>query len=650
MSYLSIGSSALRAAQVGINNASNNIANAGTDGFSRQRVDQVDRELSFSQGGGVDAVRITSLRDSAIEAAITQSISQAGAAEFRVQSFEQLETIFVPGPGSIQESVSEFFNGVERLAANPSEAVLRQEVIGAAQQLAAGISEIASAFRSFDGDSLQQAQTAVDAVNDLSVQIAELNDQIQVAEAKGQTANGLVNERGRLINDLAEYVDINSSSLQGTSPHLLGAGGGLLIGNAVTTLSVSQSATGGIQIDSSNGLKGVPISGGSLGGLLQAADSVHLGLRAEFEEFASSLLSFIDEIQTTGLAVGQTTTALTGTRAVSDADVPLSQANTIYPIQSGEIAVTITDPAGNRQTTRISVDRDVDTLQDVIGRLNGVNGITANVSSDGRAVLQSAIGFSFDFGGRPDEFPTSASLLGTAVPQISGVYSGQSNTTLTAEVVNGGTVSVTNGVSFQLTDETGASLGIFNAGEGYAAGEPIDIGNGLQVAFSPGTLELGDTFTIQGNARPDSTGLIGALGLNSLFAGESLTDISVNPDLVNDPNLLALSRTGNLGDGGQIGRLASFRESPLFSDGTETVEERLASITGSVGVVLEAQQQEVEQRALQRAELETARDAVSGVDVNEELLQLLEYQRAFQAASRFVSSVEDTLDELFRII
>ncbi|MEP3482258.1 MAG: flagellar hook-associated protein FlgK [Fuerstiella sp.] len=654
MSYLSIGSSALRAAQVGINNASNNIANAGTEGYSRQRVEQADRAVDFRsgvfQGGGVDAVRITSFRDSAIESAITQSISQSSAAEFRVQSFEQLESVFVPGPGSIHEGVSEFFNRVERLAANPSESVLRQEVIGAGQDLAASISEIATVFRSFDGDTLRQAQTAVDAVNGLSGQISALTSQIQVAEAKGQTAHGLINDRGRLINSLAEYVDINSSSLQGTSPHLVGAGGGLLIGAATTTLSVSESANGGIQVNSSNGLKGVPVSGGSLGGLLQAADSVHLGLRSDFEEFASSLLSFIDEIQTTGLAVGQTTTALTGTRTVSEVDVPLSQADTIYPIQSGQIAVTVTDPVGNRRTTRIEVDRDVDSLRDVIGRLNGVNGITASVSPDGRAVLQSAIGFSFDFGGRPDEFPTSVSLLGTSVPRISGVYSDQSNTTLTAEVVIGGTVSVTNGVTFQVTDSDGASLGIFNAGEGYAAGEPIDLGNGLQVAFPPGTLEFGDTFSIQGNGRPDSTGLLGALGLNSLFTGDGLTDISVNPDLVSDPNRLALSRTGNLGDGGQIGRLASFRESPLFSGGTETTEERLASITGSIGVVLETQNQEVEQRALQRVELETARDSVSGVDVNEELLQLLEYQRAFQAASRFVSSVEDTLDELFRII
>lgn len=654
MSYLSIGTSALRAAQVGINNTSHNVANAGTEGYSRQRVEQVDRPVNFGervwQGGGVDAVRITSLRDSAIESAITQSISQASAAEFRVQSFEQLESAFVFGPGSIHEGVSEFFNRVERLAANPSETVLRQEVIGASQQLATSISEIATVFRSFDGDTLRQAQTAVDAVNDLSGKISALTAQIQVAEAKGQTANGLINDRGRLINSLAEYVDINSSSLQGTSPHLIGAGGGLLIGVASTTLSISESATGGIQIDSSNGLKGLPVSGGSLGGLLQAADSVHLGMRADFEDWASSMLSFIDEIQSTGLAVGQTTTSLSGTRPIPDVDVPLSQANALYPIQSGEIAVTVTDPVGNRRTTRITVDRDVDTLRDVMGRLNGVSGITASVTPDGRAVLQSAIGFSFDFGGRPDEFPTSASMLGSAVPTVSGVYSNWSNTTLNAEVIVGGTVSVTDGVKFRITDENGSPLGVFNAGEGYAAGEPIDLGNGLQVTFPPGTLAVGDTFTIQGNGRPDSTGLLGALGLNSLFSGDSLTDLSVNPDLVSDPNRLALSRTGNPGDGGQIGRLASFREAPLFSGGTETTEERLASMTGQVGVVLETQQQEVEQRALQRTELENARDSVSGVDVNEEMLQLLEYQRAFQAASRFVSSVEDTLDELFRII
>lgn len=654
MSYLNIGASALRAAQVGINNTSHNIANAGTEGYSRQRVEHADRSFNFDQrvwqGGGVDATRISSLRDSAIESAITQSISQASAAEFRVQAYEQLESAFISGPGSIHEGVSEFFNRVERLAANPSESVLRQEVIGAGQQLASAISNIAKVFRSFDGDTLRQAQTAVDAVNDLSEKISSLNGQIQAAEVKGQTAHGLVNERGRLINSLAEYVDINSNSLQGSTPHLLGAGGGLLIGTASTTLSISESSNGSIQIDSSNGLSGLPVSGGSLGGLLQASDSVHLGMRADFEDWASSMLSFIDEIQATGLAVGQTTTALTGTRPISDPDVPLSQADSLYPIQSGEIAVTVTDPGGNRRTHRIAVDRDVDTLRDVMDRFNGVSGIAASVAPDGRAVLQSAIGFSFDFGGRPDVFPSSASMLGSSVPRVSGAYSNWSNTTLNAEVVIGGTVSVTSGVKFRVTDSEGTILGIYNAGEGYAAGEPIDLGNGLQVNLAPGTLEVGDTFSIQANGRPDSTGLLGALGLNSLFTGDSLTDLELNPELVRDPNQLALSRTGNPGDGGQIGRLVSFRAAPLFSGGTETTEERLASMTGYVGVVLETQQQEVEQRTLQRTELENTRDSISGVDVNEEMLQLLEYQRAFQAASRFVSTVEDTLDELFRIL
>lgn len=654
MSYLNIGASALRAAQVGINNTSHNVANAGTEGYSRQRVELADRAFNFrdraGQGGGVDASRITSLRDSAIEAAITQSISQSSAAEFRVQAYEQLEGAFSSGPGSIHEGVSEFFNRVERLAANPSETVLRQEVIATGQQLAASISKIATVFRSFDGDSLRRAQTAVDAVNDIAEEIAGLNGQIQVAEVKGQTAHGLVNERGRLINSLAEYVDVSSNSLQGGTPHLLGAGGGLLIGSTATKLSISESASGGIQIDSSSGLTGLSVSGGSLGGLLQASDSVHLGMRADFEDWASSMLSFIDEIQATGLAVGQTMTALTGTRPISDPDVPLSQADSLYPIQSGEIAVTVTDPGGNRLTHRISVDRDVDSLRDVMDRFNSVSGIAASVAPDGRAVFQSAIGFSFDFGGRPDVFPSSVSMLGSSVPQVSGAYSNWSNTTLNAEVVIGGTVSVTNGVKFRVTDSEGTIIGVFNAGEGYASEEPIDLGNGLQVTFPPGTLQVGDTFSIQANGRPDSTGLLGSLGLNSLFTGDSFTDLELNPDLVRDPNLLALSRTGNSGDGGQIGRLASFREAAVFSGGTETTEERLASMTGYVGVVLETQQQEVEQRSLQRTELENARDSVSGVDVNEEMLQLLEYQRAFQAASRFVSTVEDTLDELFRVL
>ena len=97
-------------------------------------------------------------------------------------------------------------------------------------------------------------------------------------------------------------------------------------------------------------------------------------------------------------------------------------------------------------------------------------------------------------------------------------------------------------------------------------------------------------------------------------------------------------------------RYIDLRNRGLFSFGAESVEERLATLTGLSGVLVSNSQLEIDQRDSRQLQLENARDSVSGVDPNEELLEMLQFQRAFQAASRFVTSIDETLDDLLRLI
>jgi flagellar hook-associated protein FlgK len=150
--------------------------------------------------------------------------------------------------------------------------------------------------------------------------------------------------------------------------------------------------------------------------------------------------------------------------------------------------------------------------------------------------------------------------------------------------------------------------------------------------------------------QPDETGLLASLGLQSFFSGNSLKDLSVNPDLQASPAQLAASRTGGYSDGQQLDRIIALRSEPVFSNSGESIEERLASITGQSGSLVSSKQQELGQRDVRQQQLESSRDELSGVDPNEELLQMLQYQRAFQAASRFVTSIDNTLNELLNLV
>ena len=497
----------------------------------------------------------------------------------------------------------------------------------------------------------QEIAGVVETVNGLAKDIAQLNQDIRVATAQGQSPNSLLDQRDRLVNELATYVDIDSASLLNGSDPIVAAGGALIISEVTTELSVQISITGRLQLSSSTGQHGIEVRGGKLGGLIESSQAVDSGIGADFDEWVRALVREIDTIQATGISLKGPVAALAGHRQITGVDVPLSEADSLFALQSGELSITVTDPTGQRRTTTISVDVTRDSLQDVVAKIDALNGITASIADTGTVALNAAPGFTFDFSGRTDQQPASQSISGTATPTVSGTFLGDKNTTWNVEVVHGGEIGVSSEVTLRVTDvSTGQVIGDFNLGQGYPANQAVEIADGVSLTLAPGTLNTGDTFAIRVISQPDETGLLANLGLQSFFAGNSLDSLSVHPDIAREPGNLAASRSGTPGEGRQLDRLIELRSRGLFSGGVESVEERLASITGLSGVLVASAQLEIDQRGARQLQLENARDAVSGVDPNEELLEMLQYQRAFQAASRFVTSIDETLDDLMRLI
>ncbi len=135
-----------------------------------------------------------------------------------------------------------------------------------------------------------------------------------------------------------------------------------------------------------------------------------------------------------------------------------------------------------------------------------------------------------------------------------------------------------------------------------------------------------------------------------MFTGNRPDEFRLNPSIKQNPASISASRSGAFGEGRQLDRLIELRSRGLFALGSESVEERLVSITGLSGILVASSQLEIDQRDARLGQLQNAWDAVSGVDPNEELLEMLQYQRAFQAAARFVTAIDETLAELMRLI
>jgi flagellar hook-associated protein FlgK len=149
-------------------------------------------------------------------------------------------------------------------------------------------------------------------------------------------------------------------------------------------------------------------------------------------------------------------------------------------------------------------------------------------------------------------------------------------------------------------------------------------------------------------ANPDSSGLLAALGVNGLFAGTDATSIAVRPEIVADPNRLAASVSGQPGDSTNLERFAAIRDQAVI--GGRTLAGEYADQASAVGTDVQTlSDQQIAQTNVMQT-LSGQEQSVTGVDMNEELVHLLDFQRMISGASKYLSVVNSSLDEIMNII
>lgn len=159
-----------------------------------------------------------------------------------------------------------------------------------------------------------------------------------------------------------------------------------------------------------------------------------------------------------------------------------------------------------------------------------------------------------------------------------------------------------------------------------------------------------DTSPPSGNpvANPDSSGVLAGLGVNGLFSGSGAVGIAVRPEFLTNPGLLSASASGQPGDARNLEKLAASRDQPVF--GNRTLSGEFADIASSVGQDIESLDDQKASTGGILSNLSAQEQSVTGVDINEELVHLLDFQRMIQAASKFMSVVNTSLDSVLDII
>lgn len=654
---LSIGVSALQASQRALEITGHNVSNASTPGYHRQTAQLTSSQPmqlgGFSIGRGVELSDVRRAVSDQVELALTRQVADSGSVEARLAGMTRLESRLAIGEGSPGGRLETLFNELEQLSSRLHDGASRKVVISAASQLTHELNSLATDLYRMRDDLDRSITNVVGEINPLARQIAELNAQIRQLTARGASPNDLLDQRGVLINDLSRRISVEVLNGNQGQVTLLASGVPLVIAERSLALEIQMNETGATTVHVTESDAPLPITRGQLGGLLTLRNTQLSDYHSRLNSLALELSRAFDAIQSTGLGVAGAFAHLNGQRAAKDVAAPLSASGLTFPPQSGSLFIGVTNSAtGQRTLSEVTIDPTSQSLTDVAAAIGSIPNLQAFVNTqNGTLSLFAAPGYTFDFTGGFDVAPTTTFSAGTSSsPRLGGVFSGQANDRFNFSFLSSGTVGVTPGLQVRVTNQSGDVVNTLDVGQGYEADQPLPVANGVTVSLTTGNVTAGDTFSTRVVGQSDTSGLLTALGLNTFFTGDDAATLKVNADLLGNADRLATSRTGQTGDSSNLQRFAGLRDALRMSHGTLTFSQFYNEAVADVGTEVRSltERQETNQVLTDRLELE--RQSVSGVDPNEEMVELLKYQKMFQIAAKYISSTNEALDELLKII
>ena len=535
-----IGRLALLAEQAALSVTSQNISNVNTPGYSRQEVVfQTTPSVttgSGQMGTGVQATEIRRVVNQFIENQITSEQSGLGQTDVEQSILGRVESVFndLQGTG-VNQALSDFFSALQDLANNPQGMTERSALLGRAQSLAQQFNSTDSQLQQVRTDLNTEIKTDLGTINTLAQQIADLNKQISQVNLSGQSANDLQDQRGQLLNQLSELININTFQDNSGMVTVMVANNQPLV-EGITARSLQGTAdpdNGGftkVQFDGGGGSL-TDISGGIAGGRLKALldlrDNVVPGYIDQLDRLSASVVNEVNQLHQSGYGLDGSTGL--------DFFQPLAPVAAALSTNTGSAAVSVS-----------------------------INN-SANLTFD-----QYELSFS------------------------------------------GGNYTI-------LNVDTG------NSTTGAYGGPTVATFEGLDFNMGAGAVS-GDLFRVSAQQ-----GAAGAM------------DVAVT-----DPNQIAASATstGIPGDNSNLLQMIGLQDKSMAPLGGSTFQNYYGSMVEGIGTSSQQAQSNFSAQKVVQQQLNSMREDVSGVSLDQEMTNLLMYQRAFQAAARLISVADDVYQTL----
>ncbi len=315
---MDVGRRAMMNSQAGLQTVSHNIANKSTEGYSRQRVEQQTNEPVGSgrtrMGTGSRISQVTRTNNSYLEKQIEREGANLGLAEGRAESLARVEQVFNEQINKgLNQYIVEFFNSFRELASSPENLATRTLVKETAEHLTRDFQRVHQQLSEIQNESDYQITVHVAEVNELTKEIAQLNEKIQVVEINGAPANDERDRRDLLLKQLGEKVNIRyAEGDNGAVTVTAGSNAILVSGYSHRELFVAPTQgkpgkrEGNMEIFYKPTERAQPVNvtqqlnGGKVGGLLQVRDQVINRIVGDLDQLAYSLATEVNRTHSEG--------------------------------------------------------------------------------------------------------------------------------------------------------------------------------------------------------------------------------------------------------------------------------------------------------------------------------------------------------------
>jgi flagellar hook-associated protein 1 FlgK len=629
---LSTGVTGLLAFQTALDTISNNISNVDTTGYSEETANLVTNPATPTNNGwignGVAVSNVTRSYSDFLDAQTRSATSSYNQFNTAAGLADSINNMFADSSTGLSATLQSFSQSIQAMANAPAQSSTRLAVLNQAQAVISQFQGYQSNLTQLGGQVNTQVQSEASTISSLAQNIASLNKQIMAAQGNGsaQPPNSLLDQRNNLIDQLSQDVSVNTvQQSDGSLSVFIGSGQALVVGGQAGTLTAGpdQYASGQQDVSLTTASGSVDITneltGGALGGLLQFRSQMLIPGQNALGQAAVTLTNLLNTQNSAGLDqngnLGAALMAVGGPQVLQSAD------------NSGSASVTgtVSDLAG-LTTSDYTLAYDgsnwsmTDTASGAAAQLTATTaggtttlagaGLTLTVTGTANAGDRFLVEPTANAVSGLSLLTTDPAKIAAAGPLVSSAATGNTGSASvasatvpdTANYTRGDyTISFTDPADYAVTDASGNAV----AAGTYAAGTPISF-NGINVTLT-GTPAAGDSFAVDDNANGS-------------------------------------------GDNSNALKLAGILNQNVLNGGAESLSSAVTSYVGAVGLQTSQAQNgaSAQQSVMQSAQ--SAQQSVSGVNLDQEAANLVQYQQAYQAAAQVIAASNTLFQSLITAI